>query len=96
MKIHHNIIAAIILGLSIIIAGLCGVVAIKNYCQAPQQGRYTYREKNEDLFVETLVFDTATGTSYSQLSSTTRPTIWTVQTIDDIKHAAQLRLSSHK
>lgn len=96
MKIHHNIIAATILGLSIIITGLCGVVAIKNYCQAPQQGRYTYREKNEDLFVETLVFDTATGTSYSQLTPTTGQTIWTVETIDDIKHAAQLRLNSHK
>ena len=96
MKIHHNIIAAIILGLSLIITGLSLISAIKSYCHVPKSGRYIYRENEGERFVETLVFDTATGTSYTQLTSKDRPTIWSVKTIDDIEHAAQQRQKDYK
>lgn len=89
MKIHNNIIAASILGASLIITGLCVLSAIRDYCHAPKCGRYIYREDNGELFCETCIFDTATGTCYSELTSKDHPAIWSVNTIDDIKQAAK-------
>lgn len=78
MKIHHNIIAAIILGLSIIIALLI-------YANTPQSGRYVYNEKESEGYLGHWVFDSATGTKYeySQISGENRITLWSIFTTQD-------------
>lgn len=78
MKIHHNIIAAIILGLSIIIALLI-------YANTPQPRRYVYNEKESEGYLGHWVFDSATGTiyEYSQISGENPITLWSIFTTQD-------------
>lgn len=59
MKINPNVLAATILGASII-------VAVIIYANAPQAGRYVYKDKQTDFSLETSIFDSATGTRYSE------------------------------
>lgn len=86
MKIHHNIIAAIILGLSIII---CTIVYVKAQQQC-ENGRYTYRDDFDSTLGigETMIFDTAKGILYKQTISTRPPNrINSVTSPDDIELA---------
>lgn len=78
MKIHHNIIAATILGLSIIIALII-------YANKPQPGRYVYNEKESEGCLSNWVFDSATGTKYehSQISGENQITLWSIFTTQD-------------
>lgn len=78
MKLHHNIIAAIILGLSIIIALII-------YAVTPQPGRYVYNEKESEGCLSNWVFDSATGTKYehSQISGENPITLWSIFTTQD-------------
>ena len=72
MKIHHNIIAAIILGLSIIIALII-------YAYMPKPGRYVYNENESEGYLGNYVFDSATGTKYEH-SQINKVTFWSVFT----------------
>lgn len=77
MKIHHNIIAAAILGLSIIIALII-------YAVTPQPGRYVYKEKESEGYLCHWVFDSATGTKYEYSQIGKIPIItWSVFTTQD-------------
>ena len=78
MKIHHNIIAATILGLSIIIALII-------YAVTPQPGRFIYKESNDDVTISHWVFDSATGTKYAydQINAKEPISFWSVFTTDD-------------
>lgn len=88
MKIHPNVIAAAILGLSILAASfICAL--------APQTGRFVYKEVKEEWSDRNYVFDTATGTHYSY-SVYCRPnpedpplTVWNVTELDDYKRLSK-------
>lgn len=84
MRIHPNIIAAIILGLSIIIALLI-------YANTPQPGRYVYKEKESEGCLSNWVFDSVTGTKYehSQIGSKNPITFWSVFTTKDYAQRAK-------
>lgn len=84
MKIHHNIIAATILGLSIIIALII-------YAVTPQPGRYVYKEQEGEGFNIHWVFDSATGTkyTYSQFNSKNPLIYWSVFTTKDYAQQAK-------
>ena len=58
MKLNPNVLAAAILGASIIIATLI-------YARIPQPYRYVYKEKETEHSLEHSVFDSATGKRYS-------------------------------
>lgn len=84
MKTHPNVIAAVILGLSILAASLICALA-------PQTGRFVYKEVKEEWSDSNYVFDTATGTRYNYgvyLRSNPENTpivIWSVTALDDYK-----------
>lgn len=58
MKINSNVLAATILGASIIVAAAV-------YACAPQSGRFIFKETQDDVSYDRWVFDSATGTRYS-------------------------------
>lgn len=78
MKIHHNIIAATILGACLIVAAII-------YKYAPQPGRFIYKESNDDVTISHWVFDSATGTKYAydQINAKEPISFWSVFTTDD-------------
>ena len=88
MKIHPNVIAAAILGLSILVASFI-------YALAPQTGRFVHKEISEEWFDKNYVFDTATGTRYSHgvycRPNTEDPpiTVWNVTELDDYKRLSK-------
>ena len=75
MKLNPNILAAAILGASIIIATLI-------YVSMPQPNRYVYKEKETEHSLEHSVFDSATGKRYS-CSIIGSLCIWSVFTPSD-------------
>lgn len=90
MKIHHNIIAASILGASMIIALII-------YANMPQPGRYVYKETTDANSTECYIFDTAKGTRYSRLiiSSSSIDT-WNVITLTTWKERVRRTGEVHR